>query len=101
MSMLKIPGISYFSFLRQTRRARKTPKTVLKAGLNTQETTHSLVCNKNLYGRFLSWLNICRTLKMTKCHPSFFYSITGSKIYMDIPDLNSALKICVNIFFSN
>jgi hypothetical protein len=38
----KLPGISYFADLRQTRCARKSPKPVLETTLITKETTYTL-----------------------------------------------------------
>jgi hypothetical protein len=48
------PDISYFTDLRQTRGAKKTPKTVLKTRLKTKETTDILAFGKYLVVSFRS-----------------------------------------------
>jgi hypothetical protein len=52
----KLPGISYFTDLRQTRCSQKIPKTVLRTRLKTKETTYTLVLGKYLVVSFPSHL---------------------------------------------
>jgi hypothetical protein len=49
---LEVSEISYFTDLRQTRGAKKIPKTVLKTRLKTKETTYTLVFVKYLVVSF-------------------------------------------------
>jgi hypothetical protein len=48
ISILKIPGISYFSVLRRTKQSCKIERTVLETRLKMQETTYGLVYKRIL-----------------------------------------------------
>jgi hypothetical protein len=52
----KLPGISYFTDLRQTSCAKNIPKTFLKTRLKTKETTCTLIKVKYLVVSFPSQL---------------------------------------------
>jgi hypothetical protein len=65
----KLPGISYFTNLRQTRDATKIPKTVFKFRLDTKETTYTLVFENNLLVSFRS------------------YSIRAFSVFLNEPDV--------------
>jgi hypothetical protein len=57
MSILKIPGISYFSVLRRTRYCRKIPKKISKTRLKTQNSRMIRFMGASVSGTFWGIFN--------------------------------------------